>query len=88
MKIKRLKKNAFIVYFSAITACSQKVKENANIREATIGGIIESVSLFVMKYTIITVKEAKRADCAFILKAMFPIGIRVRKSFPNRVYRG
>jgi len=35
-----VKKKAFRVYFSAITACSQKVVEKANIREATVAGII------------------------------------------------
>ncbi|MEK9150290.1 MAG: hypothetical protein AAB267_09655 [Candidatus Desantisbacteria bacterium] len=33
-----MKKKAFKVYFSAITACSQKVGEKARINEATIAG--------------------------------------------------
>jgi hypothetical protein len=41
MKTKRVKKKAFRVYFSAMTACCQKVAEKANIREATTAGIVD-----------------------------------------------
>jgi hypothetical protein len=41
IKISKPRKNAFKVYFSAITACCQKILDEAKLKDATIAGIQE-----------------------------------------------